>query len=73
MSSIITTADPPSEVRKQLPCLGCGEPMWTDRCHRICRRCQRRNSGSRMTHVYHTVLPRGAWPTETQAIRASDW
>ena len=24
-------------------CLRCGRIMWTDRCHRICKRCQRRN------------------------------
>ena len=26
--------------RKWLPCLRCGRSMWTDRCHRVCRRCR---------------------------------
>jgi len=25
--------------KKWLNCLRCGRKMWTDRCHRICRRC----------------------------------
>ena len=25
--------------KKWLSCLRCGQKMWTDRCHRICRRC----------------------------------
>ena len=29
--------------RKRLKCLGCGKEMMTDRCHRFCRVCQRRN------------------------------
>ncbi len=71
MSAIITTAEQPNMVRKHLPCLGCGEPMWTDRCHRFCRKCQRRNNSSPMARVYHTVLPREAWLMETPATRAS--
>ena len=70
MSTCITTADQHNKVRKHLPCLGCGEPMWTDRGHRICRKCQRRNDGSPMTHVYHTVLPRGVWLMETPGTRS---
>ena len=61
MSTLITAADPPSKAKKHLPCLGCGEAMWTDRGHRICRKCQRRNNASPMTRVYHTVLPHWAW------------
>ena len=26
-------------------CLKCGDPMWTDRCHRICTRCSHANEG----------------------------
>ncbi len=29
--------------RKRLKCLGCSRMMVTDRCHRFCRVCQRRN------------------------------
>jgi hypothetical protein len=29
--------------RKKLKCLGCAKEMVTDRCHRFCRVCQRRN------------------------------
>ena len=26
-------------AKKKLPCLRCGHYFWTDRCHRICKRC----------------------------------
>jgi len=26
-------------AKKKLPCLRCGQLFWTDRCHRICKRC----------------------------------
>lgn len=29
--------------QKWTTCLGCGCPLWTNRCHRFCRRCKRRN------------------------------
>ena len=29
--------------KKRLPCLACGKVIVTDRCHRFCRVCQRRN------------------------------
>ena len=28
-------------IRKRLPCLRCSRLFWTDRCHRVCARCQR--------------------------------
>ena len=28
-------------LKKWTTCLGCGRPMWTDRCHRLCRKCRR--------------------------------
>lgn len=70
MSTWITTADQPSKARKHLPCLGCGELMWTEPGHRICKKCHRRNNRSRMGRVYRTVLPRGAWLMETPATRS---
>ena len=29
--------------KKWLACLGCGTKMWTDRCHRMCKKCRRRH------------------------------
>lgn len=40
----VETANP-DKVKKHLPCLGCGKPMWTDRCHRICGKCHGANRG----------------------------
>ena len=74
MSSPIVTADHPDRVRKWVPCLGCGEAMWTDRCHRICRKCQRRNDASAVKRSHRAALPRGACLAETSAARWSvDW
>ena len=33
--------------RKEMKCLGCGKTMVTDRCHRFCRICARRNQRNR--------------------------
>ena len=33
-------------AKKRLRCLGCGTWMETDRCHRICPKCQRRNAAA---------------------------
>ncbi len=33
-----------NEVKKHRPCLRCGRMMFTDRCHRICKKCHRRNA-----------------------------
>ena len=48
-----------------------GTAMWTDRGHRICRKCQRRNDASAVKRSYRAALPRGAWLMETPATRAS--
>jgi len=37
--SLVSAAD---QAKKWFACLGCGKPMWTDRCHRICKKCRRR-------------------------------
>ena len=34
-----------NRVKKHRSCLRCGRAMWTDRCHRICRKCRRRDMG----------------------------
>jgi len=74
MSSPVVTADHPDRVRKWAPCLGCGEAMWTDRCHRICRKCQRRNEASAAKRPCHATLPRGVCLAATQAARSFlDW
>ncbi len=59
MSSLIATADHPDKVRKWLTCLGCSKKIWTDRCHRICKKCRRRNSASPARTAYRMGLPRG--------------
>lgn len=33
--------------KKKLRCLGCGREIYTDRCHRFCKVCQRRNKRNR--------------------------
>ncbi|NQT52348.1 hypothetical protein HQ576_09875 [bacterium] len=60
MSSLIATADHPDKVKKWLVCLGCGKQMWTDRCHRICKKCRRRNNASPTRHSHKTSLPGAA-------------
>ena len=39
----LTDPKHPDKVKKWLRCLGCGRQMWTDRCHRICAKCNSRN------------------------------
>lgn len=46
-------------VKKWLTCLGCGRTMWTDRCHRICKKCRRRNDATPMRSAHSLALPRG--------------
>ena len=45
--------------KKWLTCLGCGTQMWTDRCHRICKKCRRRNDATPVRSPYLVSLPRG--------------
>ncbi len=69
MDVSITSSSHPDRAKKRLSCLGCGRPMWTDRCHRICRKCRRRNNASPGTHAYHVALPPEALyePSSTRA------
>ncbi len=46
-------------MEKWLTCLGCGKTMWTDRCHRICRKCRRRNDATVTRSPHALALPRG--------------
>ena len=32
----------PDTLKKWRTCLGCGKPRYSDRCHRICKTCRRR-------------------------------
>ncbi len=54
-------------VKKWLSCLGCGRQMWTDRCHRFCRKCGRRNNACPPKRTYHTALPSGVYLEESAA------
>ncbi len=60
MSHLIATDDHPDKVKKWLSCLGCGKEMWTDRCHRFCKKCRRRNRASPGRRPYRMSLPSGA-------------
>jgi hypothetical protein len=47
------------KMKKWLTCLGCGKPMWTDRCHRICKKCRRRNDATPLRTAHSLCLPQG--------------
>ena len=44
-------------VKKWMTCLGCGDKMWTDKNHRICKKCERRNDNNPMKTVYRISDP----------------
>jgi hypothetical protein len=46
-------------TKKWMSCLGCGKKMWTDRCHRICKKCRRRIEATPVRSPYLVSLPRG--------------
>lgn len=46
-------------IKKWLSCLGCGKRMWTDRCHRICKKCRRRNEASPLRTAHSLALALG--------------
>jgi len=51
---------PTADIEKKwMTCLGCGKRMWTDRCHRICKKCRRRNEATPVRSPYLIALPRG--------------
>ena len=59
MSTTTTQPQHPDKVKKWLVCLGCGKKMWTDRCHRICKKCRRRHAAGPARTAHHVSLPRG--------------
>ena len=68
MNSLIATASHPDKAKKLLPCLGCGRRMLTDRCHRICKKCRRRNNASPSRQSFHTFLPQGSGIEESRGV-----
>ena len=52
---------PPADLlKKWLPCLGCGKRMWTDRCHRFCKRCKARVAATPVSSRVPVRLSAGA-------------
>ncbi|HPD17017.1 MAG TPA: hypothetical protein PLE19_18880 [Planctomycetota bacterium] len=58
MSPSALSAHRLDRAMKWLPCLSCGRQMWTDRCHRICKKCRRRHNASPDKPAHHVSLPR---------------
>ena len=46
-----------NKTKKKLSCLRCGRGMWTDRCHRVCARCHRRNMDEPVRRPVNIWLP----------------
>ena len=45
--------------QKEMTCLGCGRRIVTDRCHRFCRVCERRNRRGKYYLPRTAVLRKG--------------
>ncbi len=60
-------------VKKWLTCLGCGKRMWTDRCHRICKTCRRRNEATPTRTAHGILLPRGLDVYAIGLSERDDW
>ena len=69
MNDATRSAGHPNQVKKWLSCLGCGRPLWTDRCHRICRKCRRRHDASPGRQAFPVSLPHGAVLVESPSRR----
>lgn len=61
------------KVKKWMTCLGCGKRMWTDRCHRICRKCRRRNNATPSRTAHDITLPGGSSSRVVGLYESSDW
>ena len=66
MSTAVANAEHPDMVKKWMTCLGCSRRIWTDRCHRICKKCRRRNSYAPARTAHHISLPHGMAVAETE-------
>ncbi len=65
--------DNPDTIKKWMTCLGCGKKMWTDRCHRICKKCRRRNEATPVRSPYLVSLPRGCDLHRLETRSRDDW
>jgi len=63
----------PDTLKKWMTCLGCGKEMWTDRCHRICKKCRRRNEATPVRSPYLVSLPRGYDLHSIELHDRDDW
>jgi len=59
--------------KKWMTCLGCGKKMWTDRCHRICRKCRRRNNATPSRTSHGISLPGSASHSGVRQLAGDDW
>jgi hypothetical protein len=63
----------PDTIKKWLSCLGCGKRMWTDRCHRICKKCRRRNDATPSRAAYSLALPSGPDAYALSLAERDEW
>ena len=65
----------PDTVKKWMTCLGCGRRMWTDRGHRICKKCRRRNADTPTRSACRVSLPEGTSiaDMECSSLLSGDW
>jgi hypothetical protein len=42
--------------------------MLTDRCHRICKKCRRRNNAAPSKRSFHIFLPHGSGIEESRGV-----
>lgn len=57
----------PDRVQKWMTCLGCSKRMWTDRCHRLCKKCSRRNDAAPSRRALRASLPSGVTEDDPRA------
>jgi hypothetical protein len=43
--------------KKRMPCLRCGRMIYTDICHRFCKKCQRANREAYAPTSYRVTSP----------------
>jgi len=60
-------------AKKWLRCLGCGRKMYTDRCHRFCRKCLHRNDAASEVPWRRVALPEGLDLRQLCASEGGDW
>lgn len=60
-------------LKRTRRCLKCGRLMWTDRCHRICKKCRRRNEATPVRSPYLVSLPRGFEMHKVELYDREEW